>query len=362
LRIGLLTSLARGGPVEHALVLAGELAARGHEVRALCATEELAARFAGAGAEPRVVPLRHGVDLKGAAAMRRELRGLEVLHAHDRRSALWLRLLPRPAARAVLVQTVHGLPDPYLPPPAGPERPGLRATLAYRGLDAKLAWRCDAVVTPSAAVAGVLDRSLGYPSSRLVVIPNGVELRGGAAGGGEAVGTLSVLEPVKGLDTFLDAAAALAGEHPGVPFVINGTGSEEARLRRRGRELLGDRVAFPGHVPAADALGGLRILVVSSVMENAPMSLLEAMAGGVPVVATTVGGIPELAPPGTAELVPPGDAAALAAAIGRLLDDPERAREQAARALAHVEAHLSAGAMTGRIEALYNRLMERRAR
>ncbi len=192
----------------------------------------------------------------------------------------------------------------------------------------------------------------------MTVVPNGVEVPPETAPDGGAVGTLSVLEPVKDLDTFLDAAVLLGD----LPFVVYGRGSEEERLRRRAQELgLADRVSFPGHVPAETALAGLRILVISSVMENAPMSMLEAMARGVPVVATAVGGIPELAPPGTAVLVPPRDPAALAAAIAALLADPDAARAQAERALAHVREHLSAGAMGRAVEAVYGRALERRA-
>jgi glycosyltransferase involved in cell wall biosynthesis len=88
-------------------------------------------------------------------------------------------------------------------------------------------------------------------------------------------------------------------------------------------------------------------------MENSPMALLEAMAAGVPAVASAVGGIPELAPPGTAQLVPPGDATALAGAIARLLDDPALRLAQAAAARARIEHEGSAAEMTRRTLALY---------
>ena len=118
-------------------------------------------------------------------------------------------------------------------------------------------------------------------------------------------------------------------------------------------------VGFPGHVPAHDALARLRVFVLSSYMENAPLALLEAMAAGVPVVATRVGGVPELVPEGTGLLVAPGDPAALAAAIGRLLDDPALARAQAAAARRHVVAGGGAAAMVDRTLALYKGLLAR---
>jgi glycosyltransferase involved in cell wall biosynthesis len=352
MKVALVCTLAGGGPVEHALVLARGLAGEGTDVRAVCATPELAARFAAAGAEPVVAPLAGTLDAAGARRMRAALRGVDVVHAQDRRAGLWTRVLPGPGAR---VYTVHGLPDPYLPPPAGPARPGVRAVLAYRGVDAALArWRTDALIVPSRAVASVLTRRIGFPDGRLTVIPNGIEPGEPLAAAGDAVGTLSVLEPVKGLPTFLEAAAALARERPALRFAIFGNGSQAAALRARAAALgLSDRVAMPGHVPARVALAELAVLALPSVMENSPMALLEAMAAGVPVVASAVGGIPELAPDGTAQLVPPGDAAALAGAIARLLDDDGLRRAQAAAARARIEREGSAAQMTRRTVAVY---------
>ena len=87
------------------------------------------------------------------------------------------------------------------------------------------------------------------------------------------------------------------------------------------------------------------------------MSLLEAMATGVPVVATAVGGVPEVAPPGTAELVGAGDHEALAAAILRLAEDPGRASRQATAARRHVLEHFSAEVNARATLDLYRRLV-----
>ena len=112
-------------------------------------------------------------------------------------------------------------------------------------------------------------------------------------------------------------------------------------------------------MPARDALSRLAVLVLSSWMENAPLAVLEAMAAGVPVVATRVGGVPELVPEGAGQLVAPGDPAALAAAIARLLDDPALADAQAAAARAHVVRTGGADAMVERTLALYEDLLAR---
>jgi glycosyltransferase involved in cell wall biosynthesis len=354
-KVALVTSLERGGPVEHAITLAGGLADRGIDVRAVCADETLARRFTAAGADAIVLALRGPWDLPRALSVRRQVRDADVVHAQDRRAGLWTRALPRPRG-AALVYTVHGLPDPYLPAPAGPPRPGLRALLAYRGLDALLARRADAVVTPSHAMADVLVARLGYRRDRLTVVANGVPVGPLRQTTGTAVGTLSVLEPVKGLDVFVDAVALLAVERRELPFTIFGEGSLDGELRRRVHRLgLDDRIAFPGHTPAGEAFERLAVLALPSVMENVPLALLESMAAGVPVVASAVGGIPETAPDGTALLVEPGDAGALAAAIGLLLDDPQRARVQAVAAHEYVRRERSAGVMADRLVAVYER-------
>ncbi len=332
MRVGLVTSIPRGGPVEHALLLARDLVRLGVEVSALAAAAEVAERFTALGARAWVLPLRPGADVGGARRLQRRLRGTDVVHTHDRRSGLWVRLLPRPDARTALIHTLHGLPEPYLPPPVGPPRPGARALVAYRGLERVLAWRSDALVVPSEAAAQLAAQRLGYRPGRLTVVPNGVEfpleplMRAGAV-----VGTISLLEPVKGLDVFLRAVAELAHERPATRFVVFGSGSQAVALRELAIELgLAARVEFPGYVPAAEALPQLGVFVLPSHMETSGLALLEALAAGVPAVATRVGGIPETAPGDAAELVPPGDPSALAAAIARLLDDPALAERRIA--------------------------------
>jgi glycosyltransferase involved in cell wall biosynthesis len=153
-----------------------------------------------------------------------------------------------------------------------------------------------------------------------VVVPNGVDVPETTIARGDRVGTVALLEPVKGLEYLIDAARAL-----GRPLTIFGTGSQEAALRERAAGL---DVDFAGYVPSADALRALSVFVLPSIMENSPLALLEAMAAGIPVVASDVGGIPEYAPPEA--LVPPRDPAALAAAIAALNDPAVLARRIAA--------------------------------
>jgi glycosyltransferase involved in cell wall biosynthesis len=351
-RVLLATSLHGGGPVEHALTLAGALAAAGVEVEASCGDTELAERFAAAGATPHALPLERTVDPAGAKKLAELARGVDVVHAQDRRTGLLTRLW-RPDGTP-RVYTVHGLPDPYLPIPANVgRRPGLRNQLAYRGLDAWLARRSDALVVASQALAEQLHRRLGFPAERMEVIPNGVEPVPAAAGG-DLVASISMLEPVKGLDAFVRAAAAL-GEVDGARFEIVGSGPAAEDLRELAASL-GAPVGFPGHVPAPEVLPRLRVFVLTSWFENCPMALLEAMMAGVPAVVTGVGGVPELVAD-TALVVPPGDPGALAEALRRLLSDPAFAADLGARARARASAEFTAERNARTMINLYERIV-----
>jgi glycosyltransferase involved in cell wall biosynthesis len=357
MRVLQVTSLSSGGPLEHSLVLSRALIRAGVTVDAVCCDQAIADRFAAAGAAPHVLALRSPHDLRSGRRLRRLAAGYDVVHAQDRRSGLWTRLWPRRNGQ-VRVYTVHGLPDPYLPPPLGLERPGLRDRLAYRGLDARLARRCDATVSPSGFLAGQLRERLGYPRDRIAVIPNGVELPAASAPG-ELVGTISLLEPVKRLDTFIRAAALVRERRPETRFAIHGTGTAQASLERLAGELgLAGSLVFPGHVPVGDALRELRLYVLCSLLENCPMSLLEAMAAGRASIATAVGGVPEIAGD-VVPLVPPSDPQALAAGILDLLDSPARAEELGRRGRERVGAGFSAERNAEAMLALYGRLRAR---
>jgi glycosyltransferase involved in cell wall biosynthesis len=360
-RVVLATSIPHGGPVEQALVLAGALVRAGVRVDAVVGTRALGERYAAAGARVGLIELRHPGDAIGAARLARFARGADVLHAHDRRTGLWVRLGPRPRRGGLRIYTAHGIPFEFHPPPVGRERPGLRATLAYRGLDAGLAARADATVVPSRALAEDLATRLGYPRERLVVVPNGIPVGPPPAAHGALVGTLSVHEPFKGLDVFLRAAARLAAERPALGFALYGAGSQTAELRALASELaLDGRVELPGFRPSAEALGRLGVYVLSSYWENAPMALLEAMAAQVPIVATAVHGVPEIVDESTARMVAPGDPAALADAIAAALDDAAGTAARVAAARERVQRRFSAEANMRAILGLYERLLDGR--
>jgi glycosyltransferase involved in cell wall biosynthesis len=266
-KVALVTSLERGGPLEHAVLLARDLVALGADVRAVAVDARVAERFDAVGARVAVLPLVRPFDPVGAARVRRFVSGADVVHSHDRRSGLWVRALPGGPAR---VHTLHGLPEPFLT-----EAPAsLKARIAYRGLDRGLRRFTDVLVTPSHAMARLLADRIGYELDELVVVPNGVDLPDARSPRGARVGTIALLEPVKGLEYLIDAMRILRR-----PLVIFGTGSQEAALRERAHGL---DVEFAGYVPSAEAMGRLSTFVLPSIMENSPLALLEAMAAGIP--------------------------------------------------------------------------------
>ena len=222
-------------------------------------------------------------------------------------------------------------------------------------------------VAVSRFVAGRLHDRFGVPEKRIVVIPNAVEprapvnadarLRIEVAGNAQAPLALTVarLDAQKGIAHLVEAASMV----PDVVFAIAGDGPDRAALEARASALgLDSRVRFLGHrrdVPALLAIADL--FVLPSLYEGLPLSVLEAMAAGVPVVATAIGGTDELVSNATGTLVPPADPRALAEGIRALLADRDAAALRAATACDLVLTTHSADAMVASMSALYQSLL-----
>jgi glycosyltransferase involved in cell wall biosynthesis len=147
----------------------------------------------------------------------------------------------------------------------------------------------------------------------------------------------------------------------GVHTVVVGDGPERAQLEALAGQLgLADRVHLAGHQQDVRPwLAALDVLVLSSDWEGMPNALLEAMAAGLPIVATAVGGVPEVVVDGaTGLLVPPGDPSALAEAITRLLRDPDLRRTMGQAGRARVERRFSINETVRLTEELYATLLE----
>ena len=188
----------------------------------------------------------------------------------------------------------------------------------------------------------------------------------GAADGAPLVGVVGRLVADKGQDDFLRAAALLRPRRPEARFVLAGTGTAEPSLRRLAADLgLGDAVRFLGFrddVPEVTA--SLAVSVLPSVdCDASSAALKEALACGVPVVATEVGGASEIVHPGeTGLIVPPRDPARLAAAIEALLDDPGRAAAMGRAGSADVAARFTPDRLVAGTIAAYEEILARRTR
>ena len=170
------------------------------------------------------------------------------------------------------------------------------------------------------------------------------------------VGVVARLQPEKGVASFLRAASHVAREVPEARFVVVGDGPLRKELFGLAEELgVRDRVLFLGFRPDAQALLKLMdVVAVPSVSEGTPLVVLEAMAAGVPVVASRVGGIPGQIQPGRQGiLVPPGDAKALGDALLGLLHDPELARRMGEAGRLRAETEFSHENMVRKVEGIY---------
>jgi glycosyltransferase involved in cell wall biosynthesis len=244
---------------------------------------------------------------------------------------------------------------------------------------ARGAQAADRVIATDAGLRDEVVRYLRVKPERVVVIPNGVDPAAGAALVSDErqaalrarlslpvagfVGlSVARLEPNKGLAVLLRALAALPPEAAvDWRWVVVGSGRDRAMLESLAGQLgLRERVSFAGAVSDTD-LHNLYALAdgfaIASLYEGSSLATLEAMAHGLPVVATTAGGLPDKVRQGeTGWLVPPGDAGALASALGDLLADPARARARGQAGAALVDACFTWAAIGAQTLALLEEL------
>ena len=364
MKVVYVTTEPRAGPVGHLRTLVPAVTAAGVEAEVVCADEDGAERFRAAGVRATAAPVGSKRDVMGAARIWPLLRGADVVHTHDRRAGL----LVRPVARmlgAAAVHTYHGLPHEIAGlagNPGAPLYPGTsRARAAwlldgYLRIEAVLA-RFGTVVVPSAAVARFLIEH-GLPRSRVHVVPNGIDVRDREPPPPKeppVVGTAAVLQYRKRVDVLLDACA-----RSGRPMRVEifGDGPLRQELEAQASALSLD-ATFHGEVPdLRDRLRDFDLFVLPSRDENLPMSLLEAMAAAVPVVATRVGGVPELVQDGVSGVVvEPERVEPLAAAIASLVDKPARRVELGRAGAARVAERFEIGDIGRRMVRVYEEIV-----
>jgi glycosyltransferase involved in cell wall biosynthesis len=216
-----------------------------------------------------------------------------------------------------------------------------------------------------AARKSLLDEEPVAPES-VVVLENGVDLNRFLAVPvpmtlrPRCIGAVANLRPIKGVDVFLEAAADVTAAHPELVFVVAGEGEQRAFLRQRAQERgLGERFRLCGSVSDVPAfLAGVDVAVQPSRSEGMSNALLEYMAAGRPIVATSVGAAPELIEDGKhGLLVAPDDPEALASAIVWLVNNPMLGRALGSAARERARRHYSREAMVKRFEDYYESLM-----
>lgn len=176
------------------------------------------------------------------------------------------------------------------------------------------------------------------------------------------IGMVARLQPVKGHRFFIDAAASVLRDQPNAHFVLAGDGPLRLEIEDQAARLgISDRVHLLGdRADVAELIQAFDLLVLASLHEGSPNAVMEAMAAGVPVVATAVGGTKELIIEGeTGYLAPPADSAALADRIAFALSDDDNRAEIASAARRRINAEYGMDRMVNSVERLYDELMER---
>jgi glycosyltransferase involved in cell wall biosynthesis len=222
------------------------------------------------------------------------------------------------------------------------------------------------ILVNSEAIAAGLAHTRAARHNRLEMVPNGVDLArfepvaAPASDELTTIATLANLRPEKGLIQLVEAAAIVTRKVPRARFVIWGEGALRADLEARIRTLgLTGRVEMRGATrEPAQALKQCQIFVLASLSEASSNVVLEAMATGLPVVGTRVGGIPGLVDDNrTGLLVPPDNAPAIAEAILRLIEAPAMASEMGAQGRARALAEFGMNRMHERIDSFYCRAL-----
>ncbi|MGZ8432248.1 MAG: glycosyltransferase [Candidatus Deferrimicrobiaceae bacterium] len=365
----LIVDLAVGGAEDHLLSLArnldwtrflpvvcciGRKGPIGAEIEAAGVQVEELGKLRKGGFDPEIVSLLRSL-------IRRDR--IDLVHAHMYHANLYGRL----AAFREGVPAVISVHNTYV-----------RPKILRRVLNWWLARRTPFILAGSDAIRDDIVKYDGVPSGKIHVIPYGVDAEQFhcALSRGEAreklglpkerfiVGTVGRLEEQKGQINLIDAAGRLSREGREVTLLIVGSGREEDRLREQAiREGIGDAVLFLGtRRDLSELFRAMDVFAFPSLWEGFPIALLSAMAAGLPVIVTPVGGVPEVVKDGINGLiVPAGDPTALAAAIWRVHEDPVGASVLGGAAEATVRNRYSHRTTARRIMEIYEQVLGPRA-
>lgn len=355
-----------GGLFRHVLDLASEQAARGHEVGILAdsnAENALTRQQFGAiapamklGVTRLPMSRQPGLgDWRAARAVTKHARAfkLDVLHGHGAKGGAYARLARRALRRegqsVKAFYTPHGGSLNYAP--------GSIQSKVFLGLERVLEGMTDGLIFESAYAARVYRDRVGAGPAPERVIPNGLQpadfFERQLAPGASDVLFIGELRAIKGVTYLLEALARLNKDQR-VTATLVGAGPDRAALEAETTRFgLDGVVTFTGALPARQAFTLGRTMVVPSLAESFPYVVLEAAAAGLPLVSTSVGGIPEIVAETDTALISAADAGALTAAIAEAIAHPEAALARAERLKANVAAKFTVAGMTSDILAFY---------
>jgi glycosyltransferase involved in cell wall biosynthesis len=299
------------------------------------------------------------INLASWRPLRRLLREerFDVIHAHMFGSNVWGTLVGRAARVPVVVAHEHTW--------------SFQGKPLRRFVDREMIGRfSDVFVAVSREDERKMIEIEGVDRAKVLFVPNGIpmppppsgaDVRAGLGIPPEApvIGTVSVLRPQKALDVLIRACAPLLADEPELRILIAGSGPEHEQLADLISDLgVGDRVLLLGYrsdVP--DILAALDVAISSSSFEGSPLAMMEFMEAALPIVATRVGGVPDLIDDGVhGLLVEAGDVEGMTQAIRRMLADRDAARAMGERGRERRRAEFDVDLMVRRFEALYERL------
>jgi glycosyltransferase involved in cell wall biosynthesis len=295
----------------------------------------------------------------------------QLVHTHEAKAGIIGRIAARWCRVPLIVHTLHGITFHRHLPPA--------TRMLYLSLERLVGRWTHLFLCVGDDLRSTYIRSRVADPERFVVVRSGFDLcpfrqaareralhrralreRLGIPANAKIVGTAARLEPRKGVQFLLQAAAQLANEHPDVHFAVAGRGEYRGWLQRQATELgIGDRVHFLGHVEDIHAyLAGLDLFVLSSLWEGLPRAVVQARAVGLPVVGFDVEGMREVVRDGrNGFVVPSKDVVALAGSIDRLLRDPELADRLSRYDDAEYLRQWDKDQMVARIQELYEQIL-----
>lgn len=355
-----------GGLFRHVLDLAGEQAARSHAVGIIADSTSADAltvkRLSDIAPRLRLglslIPMSRKPGIGDLAAVRSVSKiaralDLDVMHGHGAKGGAYARLagawLRARSVRVKVFYTPHGGSLHY--------KPGTAAGTVFQVLERLMGTVTDGLIFESDFARRAYARLASEKGPPRRVIPNGLKPEDfdEQPANADAANFLFVgeLRALKGVDVLIEALARMIATTP-VRAVIVGAGPEAETFKAQAHQLgLDAHIVFPGALPARDAFPLGHCLVVPSRAESFPYVVLEAGAAEKPLIATDVGGIPEIVAGTQTKLIAPGSVDALEQALRQTLADPEGALARARELKAVVQSKFTVGVMTASVLDFY---------